>query len=783
MVPSAIFGWWSYSNGVEREFSEVKDRHLLIAQNLGRALERYHTDVVASFDAISTSLMSGRSLPGIENLMSRLHMRCVSIIDASSGRFIERVSADQAVVPSFVGTAKLGIFKAIAKRPGTNFSVVMPGPDGENSIYVVRRFDKKLAVSRLDTSYFVSLGKSISFGIKGHAAIVDQAGNVLAHPLSDWVAQRKNIAKVSAVRRMMNGETGIQQFYSPALKGDMIAGLTAVAGTGWGVMIPQPVSELYDKVYKNNVSIFTALGVGLSITFVFVFILINLLAAPLERIVAEIKLNAKNHRLERTKFQWGMVSIQELVEFQCNYNDMVQKVTIASKQIKKLAYKDTVTGLPNREKFQKITDRALEDSKKNGSSGILVLIDLDNFKEINDIHGHDTGDEFLRACAAKLVKITDRLQIDAAGEPTVARIGGDEFTILVPGLNKKGEIKRFLHDLCQEMATPCEQMAFVSECSASIGCARYPADALATRELIKRADMAMYEAKKDGKNKARIFGPGISTKTVAEIRRDVLLAIKNDELVLEYQPKVCAKRREIAGVEALVRWQHPKLGRLPPDKWIPAISGSSVIEKLGEWVANQAMVDHEKMTATGHDLHLSINIGSRHFISPGFVETLARATKRHGFDNAKLDIEVTEDALFSSHQRAASVINRLHELGFTISIDDFGKGYSNITRLAQLPIDYLKIDKTIIIGAQEDPRIKSVLASTIEMAKNLDCKTVGEGIETLQHAEFVSSMGVNLLQGFYFARALPLDELISWMEMPRKNTVHSYQKTLKTSVA
>jgi EAL domain-containing protein (putative c-di-GMP-specific phosphodiesterase class I) len=239
----------------------------------------------------------------------------------------------------------------------------------------------------------------------------------------------------------------------------------------------------------------------------------------------------------------------------------------------------------------------------------------------------------------------------------------------------------------------------------------------------------------------------------------------------------------VTGVEALVRWQHPKLGMLPPNSWIPAICDSPVVNKLGEWVANQAMADHGKMTAAGHDLHLSINIGSRHFISPGFVETLAKATKRHGFDNAKLDIEVTEDALFSSHERAASVINRLHDLGFTVSIDDFGKGYSNIARLARLQIDFLKIDKTIINGAQEDPRIKAVLASTVDMAKSLDCKTVAEGIETLQHAEFVSSMGINMLQGYYFSRALPLDELAEWLDKPRQNSVHSYYKALEAAVA
>lgn len=787
LVPSLIFCAWSYRDGVNREFAEVKDRHLLIARNLGFALERYHNDVVAAFESVSASLSSGVEMPGMTRLLRRLDMLCVVNVDSQDGQILEKLEVDPGGEQSRLPAGLLSDLKSIAVPGRTTFTGVRSDGKGRNVIFMVRDRGTYLAVGEISTDYFVSLGRNIAFGIKGHAAIVDQFGNVLAHPLAGWIASRKNIAKVSAVQRMMNGDTGIERFYSPAMKGDMIAGLTSVPGPGWGVMVPQPVSEIYNKVYANQKSVFLALAAGLGITLLLGFVLARSISAPLEKLVAKMKQNARHRQLNTIGGDIGMIPFTEIVDFRNSYNVMVRRVTKAGKQIEALAYSDTVTGLPNRLRLQALAATILEDTGKSAPGGVLILIDLDNFKEINDIHGREVGDVFLKACARKLSIVTGVLKAEQAlagknGDPVVARIGGDEFVIIVPGLQEQEAIEAFLDTLRTELTTPVPELPFISNSSASIGCVRFPRHGTDLEELIKRADIAMYHAKVSGKNKSEIYTPGIGTQSVAEMRRNLIAAIENDELVLEYQPKICSRRQKVCGVEALVRWDHPQHGRLLPGIWIPAVSDSPAMTHLGEWAVERAMTDYKRLAGAGCDLFMSVNIGSRHFVAPNFVSSIDAIRERLDFDPSRLEIEVTEDALFVSEDRAVKAFRELHERGYTVSIDDFGKGYSNIARLAQLPVDFLKIDRSIIVGAFEDIRTRSILEAIMTMAKELGCRTVAEGVETLQQAEFATRIGANCLQGYYFSDSMPIDTLVDWLEHQSDKAVQDYHERLKEAV-
>ncbi|MEP0234393.1 bifunctional diguanylate cyclase/phosphodiesterase [Roseibium sp.] len=419
----------------------------------------------------------------------------------------------------------------------------------------------------------------------------------------------------------------------------------------------------------------------------------------------------------------------------------------------------------------------------------MVLIDLDNFKEVNDLHGHDAGDQLLRACANQILGTT-RNHLASGSEPApnslaspiVARIGGDEFIIMIQGLVEKDEIQAFLDALRTELAAPAPELPFTLNKSASIGCSRFPQDGQDVEELIKRADIAMYHAKNSGKNRSELYAPEIGARSTAEIRRDVLNAVETDGFFLEYQPKICANRRKVRGVEALVRWNHPEYGRFMPDFWLPAIANSPAISALGEWVLKRAMKDQMALAKAGHDIFMSVNIGPGHFVTPGFVQSVDAIRDELGFDAARLEIEVTEDALFVSEDQAVEAFNSLNKSGYKVSIDDFGKGYSNIARLARLPVDFLKIDRSIIVGAFEDDRIRAILESTFDMARKLDCKTVAEGVETLQHAEFATRLGANCLQGYYFAKSMPLDDLKDWLRNQSCNSLCAYQERLKQAV-
>lgn len=785
VVPSLVFGLWSYQDGVKREFSTIKDRHLLIAQNLGFALERYYQDTIASFEAVTENLASGTRLPRMERLLSQLNMMSVMNVEKDTGTVRQAIHVDPSMATARVSKKELQRFLSMASKEGTTMSGVTGLPSGRNVMYLVRDLGEFLSIGSINTDYFVALGKSISFGVKGHAAIVDQNGNVLAHPLPEWIASRKNIAKVSAVTRMMRGETGIEEFYSPALKGNMIAGLTSVPGPGWGVMVPQPVQEIYDGVFQTQKSVFLILGISLVVTIGFSLIMTRSLSTPLERLAGAMRTNARNRKLGTVGNYRGLITFKEIADFRSSYNIMVRRVTKAGEKIEALAYSDTITGLPNRDRLQAVAAPILSEADLPSRGGVMVLVDLDNFKEVNDLHGHNVGDEYLKRTAQKLKAVTDRLRLDPArhatspwAEPLVARIGGDEFIVMVQGLVDDAEIDAFLQDLRAALSKPASEVNFIVNGTASIGCSRFPQDGNNVEELIKRADIAMYHAKNHGKNRSELYTPEIGTQTAAEMRRDLIVAIENDALTLEYQPKICTAHRCVNGTEALVRWHHPEFGRLMPGIWMPAIHETPAMDRLGEWVIERAMKDQKVLAAAGYDISMAVNVGSRHFVAPDFVQSIEEIRKRQNFDASKLEIEVTEDALFASEDVAVSVFNGLHEHGYKIAIDDYGKGYSNIARLAKLSVDYLKIDRSIIVGAYEDQRTMAILESTLNMAQELGCKTVAEGVETLQQAEFATRLGADCLQGYYFAPSMPINILIHWLEHQSSDAMREYKNRL-----
>lgn len=788
LVPSAIFGLLSYKDGVEREFHEVNDTHLLLARSLRISLERYRIDLVAALDTMASGMIIGRRQTNLEQQMRRLNINCVIIIDVKTGKILSRLNRPLMDHGSSLNFKKIKELGKQALRTRTTFSTVHAGKNGANNIYAIRLIEDKLMISEVDTGFFVELGKTISFGRRGHAAIVDQAGNVLAHPLPSWVAARKNIAKVSAVQRMMKGETGVEQFYSPALKGDMIAGLTTVPEAGWGIMIPQPVEEIYEKVYSSVLASFYALIAGLSVAFIFVIMLMHWLVSPLEGLVKTMNGNARRRDLKLANLTARSFPVKELKDLQTSFNLMVRRVNKSNDKIKTQAYTDSVTGLPNREKFQQTLDSVLADESQLKLGGSMVFVDLDNFKEVNDVHGHDVGDLVLQECAAALKRVSMEHHIETAdkigvGAPVVCRMGGDEFTILLPGLVKDDEVLAFLDEVRSSIASPSKDVGYLTACSASIGCARYPKDGNKAEQLFKRSDIAMYQAKLAGRNCAQLFTPTIGTKTEAEIRHNVQMAIANDEMTLEYQPKVNATTRQVEGVEALIRWHDPIDGYQSPADWIPAISNSGVIVQLGEFVVERALHDHKKWCEAGFELKLAINIGSKHFVSAGFVTMLNEKTDAYSLNRSLVEIEVTEDTLFGLADLAEATVQELHVAGYSISIDDYGTGYSNISRLAKLPVDYLKLDRSIVVGALENERIRTILASATNMAKELGCKTVAEGVETIEQVEFATEIGVDLLQGFYFAKSMKPADLLDWMGEQNANPVHVQHELLAAAVA
>lgn len=798
VVPLIVFGVWNYNRLLQDEFRDVEDRHLLLAQNLGAALQRYHRDVTATFDLLSASLIRGSTIAGAENILRNMELRHICVADAITGAVSAETSPEGTRCPDVVPAERLGMFQAHAVEGETRFTPVGEGPDGLNVMFLLRRYGDKLAVGALKTDYFVTLGRAIAFGHKGHAAIVDQQGNVLAHPLESWRASRKNIAQVSAVRRMMNGETGIEQFYSPALKGDMIAGLTSVPGPGWGVMIPQPIAELESKAARSQNAILALVAVCLLVVFLISYWMARFLSMPLERLTYAAEQTSRRNQLTETKIDKGALTPVEHFKMQQSFNQMVQTIRSGNAYIKRLAYGDRVSGLPNRDSFETLTNLELKRLRAEGAGGAMVYVDLDDFKAINDTLGHHTGDGVLRVVARRTAAALedaigvspvvdplegDEMRSEALGLPVLGRVGGDEFAAFIPGIEDQNRLSAILQSIRQAISKPIDGVPESVLNKASIGASFFPQDGNSFDDLLKRADIAMYHAKHAGKDRFQIYSAEIGEQTVAEIRRDVRAAIKRGELVLYYQPKLGSNTHLVESVEALVRWNHPERGLLHPSSFIPMINNSDVTIALGEWVVRQAIKDMRRWDEAGINLKVGVNISSRHFASKNFIKRLRAILRSAKFEASRLEIEITEETVVASSQCTNDIIHALHELGFAVSLDDYGRGYSNLTRLSDLQVDTIKIDGPLIARITNDERTRVIVASTIEMARGLGCKTVAEGVEHASEAALLAKLGCDELQGFHFARPMPEQDLRAWLQERGQSPARQLQNTIAAKLA
>jgi len=799
LVPAVLFWAWPHSRALENEFDEVRGRHLLLARNLGAALERYHRDASAAFNLLSVNLERGHHVDQASDILLNLEFRHICIADANTGKVLSQVSPALKKCPDFVPKERFAHFASIARADKISFTEVMAGPNNQPIIYLVRRWGDKIAIGALTTDYFVRLGKAISFGDKGHAAIVDHKGNVLAHPLDSWIAARKNIAKVSAVKRMLNGETGIDTFYSPALKGDMVAGFTSVTGPGWGVMIPQPVNELIAKADQVRYSVLTIFAVGVAIAAGLAFIVAFLISRPLEQIIAASRKMGAGDVSARVKVMSSNLIPAEFRAVEQSFNAMAGQIHQNINQIESLAYIDTVTGLPNRECFRTTVEVDLVKLGETGESGAMVFIDLDGFKSVNDAMGHDIGDELLMHFAHRVSTVL-KLPIGKSGKPalddemrecktTFARLGGDEFAVFLPNAGDDEAVLAQVEDILEATGKPFllgNNEVFIG---ASAGVARFPQDGDSYKRIVNQADAAMYRAKRSGKNTVCLFDALSDAAGIEEhqIEREIRSALHNDEIVLYYQPKVACKDGRVTGLEALIRWQHPERGLLLSGSFVPFIESSDLIIEVGEWVLKKAARQILDLTRKGRIFPISVNISAGHFADGAFADRTIEIVNESGIEPSLLEIEVTEAAALGDLDYAKRSLEKIRDSGIRVAIDDFGKGYSNLSPIASLPFDVVKIDMSIIARITTEERMRVIVESIIDLASGLNCVTVAKGVETEDQAQCLKQLGSDQLQGFLYAVPMLIDEMEQWLADRQVHAVSNMQdmiaEKLRTRVA
>jgi diguanylate cyclase (GGDEF)-like protein len=428
-----------------------------------------------------------------------------------------------------------------------------------------------------------------------------------------------------------------------------------------------------------------------------------------------------------------------------------ESLDLANEKLRHMALHDALTNLPNRALLEQRAKEALDRIGRTGTAFAMMFIDLDRFKLINDSLGHQAGDEVLSEVARR---IRGRLR----HEDTLSRLGGDEFVVLLGSMDRASDAGIVAQKIQACMTEPFRLKGAEMVISASIGISLAPQDGSSVAELLAHADIAMYHAKKLGRNNYQYFAPALNEfagKRLA-LEHSLRRAVAEEQFELWYQPKIHISTRRIVGLEALVRWRHPEQGLVMPQEFIPLAEETGLITQLGTWVIRAACRQNRRWRDDGLDnLRIAVNVSAAQFRQPTLVRVITEALEESSLEPEALELEVTESVVMSNPHEAVTTLQQLREMGVSISIDDFGTGYSSLSYLKKFPINTLKVDRTFIRDILSSGDDAAIVKAIVAMAQSLRLNIVAEGVEDSAQLAFLDSIGCDQYQGYFFSRPVP----------------------------
>jgi diguanylate cyclase (GGDEF)-like protein len=443
------------------------------------------------------------------------------------------------------------------------------------------------------------------------------------------------------------------------------------------------------------------------------------------------------------------------------FDSMREGIAKREQEIRRLAYWDTLTNLPNRAQFVLLLDDALLEARKREEAVFVLMMDLDRFKHVNDVMGLSFGDALLRQVAGRLqLLLANRRQSSAQ----VARLGGDEFAVLLPASDLEAA-QRMAAEILQALETPLSLEDQMVDIGAGLGIAGYPEHGSDGEALLRMAEVAMYAAKQrnDG---AVVYDAAMdkSSEKSLSLLTELRNAIERNEFRLHVQPKIMLDSGKVVGMESLVRWVHPERGNVFPDEFIPFAEQTGFIRVLTRWVMERSAELCQELASKGHHLKVSVNLSTRDLLDQDLPAKFADLLVRHKLSPGSFCLEITESAIMDDPVRAQNTLERLSAMGVDLSIDDFGTGYSSLAYLKRLPVNELKIDKSFVLNMENDDGDSKIVRSTIDLGHNMGLRVVAEGIESEAVWRLLAKMGCDQGQGYFMSRPIPGDQLIAWLE-------------------
>ncbi len=440
----------------------------------------------------------------------------------------------------------------------------------------------------------------------------------------------------------------------------------------------------------------------------------------------------------------------------------LKAIVRAEQEIERLAYYDSLTTLPNRALLKDRLRQSIAKTARDQKRAAVLFLDLDRFKGVNDTLGHIMGDRLLQEVARRLsscLRETD----------TVARIGGDEFVVLLTGLSKGQEeyISIIARKILDQLSTPVilDDKEIFTSCS--IGIAVCPGDGEEVDTLLKHADLAMYQAKEQGRNNFQFFSRQMNDKVLERLmlENNLRRALERDELFLVYQPKMDLEHGALSGMEALLRWNHPELGLIMPGRFMPLAEETGLIRPIGEWVLRTACTQNKAWQDAGQAvLPISVNLSGKQMLQQDLAEKVASALAESGLAPHYLELELTESTVMSSAEETIIILQKLKQMGVSLAVDDFGTGYSSLSYLKHFPIDRLKIDRTFVRDITSNPDDAAIAEAIIAMAESLKLRVTAEGVELKEQLDFLLTRGCDEMQGFYFSHPIPADKMVTFFK-------------------